>query len=127
MAFVRNSINWTDDTSMFPTKSINSPMYQVSLDADYVNCSRFTYCYDDMIFSQIDDYGIVMWQMQSNEKPHIMKKLPVPESGPPCKFSHDFGNKVAMGNKKGQIYVWDCQNSRSKTPVIQTAMSLDGS
>ncbi|EFH67885.1 predicted protein [Arabidopsis lyrata subsp. lyrata] len=122
--FVKESSKWTGEASNFPTKYVSSPMYEVSLGADYVDCNRFSYD-GDMLFSQ------------SNGKPNIVKKFPVPESGPPCKFSCNMEDKVAIGNKKGQIYVWNFKSSPpeliailsdpdSKTTITQTAMTRDG-
>ncbi|KAK3119060.1 hypothetical protein QOZ80_9BG0713010 [Eleusine coracana subsp. coracana] len=141
--YVDRSYSWTDIPSKFPTKYVQFPLLIASVHNNYVDCTRWL---GDFIMSKSVENEIVLWEPKINEQSlaertiDILQKYPVPE----CdiwymKFSCDFHfNQLAIGNRKGKIYVWEVQssppsliarlsNEQCKAPIRQTAVSFDGS
>ncbi|XP_010236415.2 polycomb group protein FIE2 [Brachypodium distachyon] len=141
--YVEQSFTWSDLPSKFPTKYVKLPLMSAVVHSNYVDCTRWL---GDFILSKSVDDEIVLWKPEINDKNpaensiDVLQKYPVPY----CdvwfiKFSCDFHfNHLAIGNRKGEIYVWDVQasppvlvtrliNPECKNIIRHTAMSLDGS
>ncbi|KAK9689083.1 hypothetical protein RND81_09G034200 [Saponaria officinalis] len=141
--YVEKSFTWKDLPSKFPTKYVQFPIFIASVHTNYVDCTRWL---GDFVLSKSVDNEIVLWEpIMKEQSPgegsvDILQKYPVPD----CdiwfiKFSCDFHYAAAAaGNREGRIYVWELQSCppvlvaklshpQSKSPIRQTAMSVDGS
>ncbi|CAD6266549.1 unnamed protein product [Miscanthus lutarioriparius] len=141
--YVEKSYSWTDHPSKFPTRHIQFPVLSVAVHSDFVDCTRWL---GDFILSKSVENEILLWEPKPDKnRPgegsiDILQKYPVPQSTLWfMKFSCDFHfNQLAVGNSKGEIYVWEVQscppvlidrlsNQECKSPIRQTAVSVDGS
>ncbi|KAJ1267159.1 hypothetical protein BS78_07G035300, partial [Paspalum vaginatum] len=141
--YVDKSYSWTDHPSKFPTKYVQFPLLVAAVHNDFADCTRWL---GDFIISKSVENEILLWEPKPKERSHgegsvdILQKYPVPQ----CdmwfmKFSCDFHfNQLAIGNCKGEIFVWDLQSCppdltarlhhhQSKVTIRQTALSYDGS
>nr|AAS82595.1 fertilization-independent endosperm protein [Sorghum bicolor] len=141
--YVEKSYSWTDNPSKFPTRHIQFPVLSAAVHSEFVDCTRWL---GDLILSKSVENEILLWEPKPDKnKPgegsvDILQKYPVPQCTLWCmKFSCDFHfNQLAVGNSKGEIYVWEVQscppvlidrlsNKECKSPIRQTAVSVDGS
>ncbi|PWZ29195.1 Polycomb group protein FIE1 [Zea mays] len=141
--YVEKSYSWTGHPSKFPTRNIQFPVLTAAVHSDYVDCTRWL---GDFILSKSVKNAVLLWEPKPDKRRpgegsvDVLQKYPVPK----CslwfmKFSCDFySNQMAIGNNKGEIYVWEVQssppvlidrlcNQECKSPIRQTAVSFDGS
>ncbi|KAG9147812.1 hypothetical protein Leryth_003427 [Lithospermum erythrorhizon] len=141
---VEESFIWTDLPSKFPTLAIELPMFTVAVHVNYVDCNRWI---GNFIMSKGGDNEIVLWEPKlegatplEEGSLDILHKYPVPDSNHWfMKFSLDFKFKtMAIGNRKGRVYVWDLlssppelisklSTSNLNSTIRQTALSFNGS
>ena len=132
----------------FPTQWCHFPDFTTrDIHYNYVDCCRW---FGDFILSKSVDNNIVCWKPGGlgNEKSNDDKKTTVIQTleVEHCeiwfiRFSMDSGNKVlALGNTKGNIYIWDLMVSytpsllqptilshpKCTNPVRQISLSKDG-
>ncbi|EFJ32504.1 hypothetical protein SELMODRAFT_143777 [Selaginella moellendorffii] len=141
--YVEQSKTWTDVSSRFPTKYVQFPIFNAVVHSNYVDCTRWL---GDFVLSKSVDNEIVLWEPIFREHSSndgavdVIQKYPVPDWDIWfIKFSCDFYfSTMSIGNREGKVVVWDLQSSppgfvaklshsQCKSPIRQTATSVDGS